>query len=395
MKTLHLPPTLAIALAVGVTGILPAQSTQPDKHASLRQEVELAIGKGLNFLKQQQNKENGAWSTPEEPAITGLVLSAYAGDPSRKPTDPLPAETDKGYQFLLSNVKPDGGIYGKGRANYNTSLALLALTLNPKPEFEQVTLNARKFVMGQQNDFDTKGAADNAFDGGIGYGKPGTNTPAHADLSNTHFAIEALHYSKKLYEDKASPEDKKTDLNWAAAIKFIERCQNLPGSNDQKWASDDPKNKGGFIYEPGISKAGDDKLPDGRVAMRSYGSISYAGMLSFIYAGLTPEDPRVQAALQWLGENYTLDENPGMGQEGKFYYYHTMAKALSVAGVETLKTKDGKTVDWRNELTRHLLNTQKPDGSWLNDTGRWMENDPVLVTAYTLLALEHVHRTLR
>ena len=393
MNTLRLASASLFSLAL--CGLLQAQTSLPDRNASLRQEIELAVSKGLNFLKQQQNKEGGYWSTPEEPAITALVLSTFAGDPTRQPTDPLPVEAEQGYKFLLNNIKPDGGIYAKGRANYNTSLALLALSLHPKPEFEQAIIGARKFVMGQQNDFDAKGAQDNAFDGGIGYGKPGTNTPAHADLSNTHFALEALYYSKKLMEDKAGPEDKKTELNWGAAIKFIERCQNLPGSNDQKWASDDPKNKGGFVYEPGSSKAGEDKLPDGRTAMRSYGSISYAGMLSFIYAGLTPDDPRVKAALQWLGENYTLVENPGMGQEGKFYYYHTMAKALSVAGIEELKTKDGKIINWRDSLSRHLLNVQKPDGSWLNDTGRWMENDPVLVTAYTLMALEHIHRVLR
>ncbi|MFZ4767891.1 MAG: prenyltransferase/squalene oxidase repeat-containing protein, partial [Roseimicrobium sp.] len=319
MKT-HFLLISALAIGLGATSRpLHAQSL-PDRNASLRQEIELSISRGLEFLKQQQNKDTGAWSLPEEPAITALVLAAFCGEPLRKPTEPLPAEADKGYQFLLSNVKPDGGIYGKGRANYNTSLALLALTVNPRPEFEQATLNARKFVVGQQNDFDGQGTTDNPFDGGIGYGKPGANIPAHADLSNTHFAIEALHYSKKLFEDKAGPEEKKTELNWGAAIKFIERCQNLPGSNDQKWASDDAKNKGGFVYEPGSSKAGEDKLPDGRVAMRSYGSISYAGMLSFIYAGLSADDPRVQAALQWLAENYTLDENPGMGQEGKFYY---------------------------------------------------------------------------
>jgi squalene-hopene/tetraprenyl-beta-curcumene cyclase len=395
MNSLRLSSLLAFACALGGPPSVRAQSTLPDRHASLRQEIELSITRGLNFLKQQQNHETGSWSLATEPAITALVLAAYTGDPAHKPAEPLPAEAEKGYKFLRSNVKPDGGIYVEGRANYNTSLALLALTLNPKPEYEQATLNARKFVMGQQNDFDTKGSTDNAFDGGIGYGHPGKDTPAHADLSNTTFALEALYYSKKLFEDKAPSSDKKNELNWGAAIKFIERCQNLPAYNDQKWASDDPKNKGGFVYEPGSSKAGEDKLPDGRVAMRSYGSISYAGMLSFIYAGLTPDDPRVQAALQWLGENYTLDENPGMGQEGKFYYYHTMAKALSIAGVEDLKTKDGKLVNWRDALSRHLLDSQKPDGSWLNDTGRWMESDPVLVTAYTLLALEHVHRTLR
>lgn len=386
--------TAGLALGLGLTG-LQAQSTQPDRNASLRQEIDLAISKGLAFLKTQQ-KDTGAWSNPEEPAITALVLSAFAADPTRKPADPLPAEADKGYKFILSNAKEDGGIYAKGRANYNTSLSLLALTLNAKPEYEQTILKARRFVVGQQNDFDTKGSTDNAFDGGIGYGRPGPNSPAHADLSNTHFALESLYYSKRLFEDKGTPEDKKNDLNWAAAIKFVERCQNRPESNDQAWASNDPKNAGGFVYEPGVSKAAEvDKLPDGRTALRSYGSISYAGMLSFIYAGLTPEDPRIQAVLKWLGDNFTLEENPGLGQEGKFYYYHTMAKALSVANLDELKTKDGKTVDWRNELGRHLLNIQKPDGSWLNDTGRWMENDPVLVTAYTLLALEHTYRALQ
>ncbi|TLD70670.1 terpene cyclase/mutase family protein [Phragmitibacter flavus] len=388
MKTVFL---LSLILALG--GASPCLHAQTNGNASLKQEIQLSISRGLDFLKSQQ-KPDGSWSLSEEPAISALVLSSFMGDPNRKPSDPVPAEIAKGYAQLLSNVKPDGGIYVKGRANYNTAIALLALSLNPQPEYQQATLAARKFVIGQQNDFDKPGETDNAFDGGIGYGKPGPNTPPHADLSNTHFALEALHYSKKIFEDNAPPEDKEKDLNWAAAIKFVERCQNRPESNDQAWASNDPKNAGGFIYEPGVSKAEEDKLPDGRVAMRSYGSISYAGMLSFIYAGLTPDDPRVQAAQQWLADNYTLEENPGMGQEGKFYYYHTMAKALSVANVDTLTTKEGKAIDWRNGLGKHLLNIQKSDGSWTNDTGRWMESDPVLVTSYILLALEHMYRSL-
>lgn len=267
MKRRHLL-TSALTASLALCTSLPAQ----DKNASLRQELDIAISKGLNFLKQQQNKEDGSWSTPEEPAITGLVLTAFMGDPSRRPTDAILPEVEKGYQFLLSKVKPDGGIYSQGRANYNTSIALTALTVNPKPEYEKTILDARKFVVGQQNDFGEKGVTDNEFDGGIGYGKPSADKPPRADLSNTHFAVEALYYSKKLFEDKATPEDKKNELNWGAAIKFIERCQNLPASNDQKWASDDAKNKGGFVYEPGVSKSPEEiKLPDGRVAMRSYG----------------------------------------------------------------------------------------------------------------------------
>jgi squalene-hopene/tetraprenyl-beta-curcumene cyclase len=370
-----------------------AQGTPGAKNASLKQEIELSISRALQWFKTKQSPE-GYWSIADEPAVSGLVLSSMMGDPTRKMDGPITAEADKGYKWLLSNVKPDGGIYGKGRANYNTSIALTALVLNNRPEYEQTILKARKFIIGQQNDFDEKGKTDNPFDGGIGYGTPKPNSPAHADLSNTHFAIEALRFSQKIFEDKAGPEDKKNDLNWDAAIKFIERCQNRPESNDQKWASADPKNAGGFVYEPGSSKAGEDKQPDGRVAMRSYGSISYAGMLSFIYAGLTPDDPRVLAAVKWLGENFTLDENPGMGQEGRLYYFHTMAKALTAAHLDELKTKDGKTVNWRDELARKLLNTQTSEGYWKNDTARWMEGDEVLATAYIVLALEHLHRAL-
>jgi squalene-hopene/tetraprenyl-beta-curcumene cyclase len=117
-------------------------------------------------------------------------------------------------------------------------------------------------------------------------------------------------------------------------------------------------------------------------------------MLSFIYAGLDKNDPRVKAVIQWITENYTLDENPGLGAEGLYYYYHTMAKGLSIAGVDFLKTKDGKIIDWRVDLSRKLLNLQKGDGSWGNSAGRWMESDSTLTTAYMLMALGRVYSTL-
>ena len=385
-----LTTTLLAAGLLSCVGQLHAQTTLPDRHASVKQEIGLAISRATAWLKTQQNAETGAWSLPDEPAITGLVVTAFVGDPNHTQGSPQPAEVDKGYKFLLTKVQPDGGIYSKGRANYNTSICLTALVFNAKPEWQQTILRARRFIIGQQNDFDEKGKTDNPFDGGIGYG---SHPPPHADLSNTHFALEALYYSKKIFED-SHPEDKKDDLDWNAAITFVQRCQNLKGSNDQPWASDDPAVKGGFIYEPGQSKAGEIKTADGKTALRSYGSISYAGMLSFIYAGVTPDDSRVKAVLKWLGENYSVDENPGLGQKGLYYYFHTMSKALSVADVDNLVTKDGKKVDWKEDLSRKILDTQRSDGSWKNDTGSFMESDPVLDTAYTVLSLEHLYRKL-
>ena len=213
-------------------------------------------------------------------------------------------------------------------------------------------------------------------------------------MSNTHFALEALDYSKQIFVKKATKAEKKTDLDWPAVVKFVDRCQNRPASNDQPWASDDAKNFGGFVYEPGISKAGEDKLPGGRVALRSYGSITCTGILNYFYAGVKPSDPRVQDALKWLGENYTLAQNPNLDQEGRYYYYLTLAKSLTVGKVNVLTAKDGRAIDWRSELSRQLLNDQRANGSWQNDTSRWMESDPVLVTAYTVIALEHIYRGL-
>ena len=153
------------------------------------------------------------------------------------------------------------------------------------------------------------------------------------------------------------------------------------------------RDRGGFVYFPGDTKAGEQELEDGTIALRSYGSMSYAGLLSFIYADLEKDDPRIEAVMSWLGQNYTLTENPGVGQQGLYYYYQTIAKALSAAGLEHL-ISDGKKVDWRAELSRKLLSTQREDGSWVNANSRWWENDPVLVTSYTILSLAQLHAVM-
>ncbi len=358
--------------------------------AQTRQEVQQAITRGLDFLKSRQDAQNGHWVTSEDPALSALVLSALIQNPAGAGAS---EELQKGYAFLLKNVQPDGGIYTKARANYNTAICLMALVLRARPEDEEVIRRARRFVAHQQNDADTPGKTDNPFDGGIGYG--GAQGGAHADLSNTSFALEALYYSKKLFQDTGKPVEKQDDLNWDAAIQFVSRCQNLKATNDQAWAGADKDNIGGFGYTPVPQAPRGGNKDGGPVPMRYYGSISYAGMLSFIYAGLTPEDPRMKAALEWLSANYTVDENPGMGAEGLYYYYHTMAKALATAGIDQLKTKAGA-VNWTTELSRKLISLQNSDGSWANTaSGRWMESDPVLVTAYTVLALEQVHRAMK
>jgi squalene-hopene/tetraprenyl-beta-curcumene cyclase len=358
----------------------------PPKDASFRNEVQHAIDKGLASLQSIQNS-NGYWSSPEQPAVTALALTAFKGEPAGKYKQNEPDWLKKGYGFVLNCVKPNGSIHQTNLVTYNTSLCMMSLLAADNPEYEETITRARQFLVGLQSDFGEKGKIDDVYDGGIGYG----SKYEHSDMGNTLAALEAIYYSKHLVADKNVAEAK--DLNWEAAIHFLQNCQNLPAYNKEKWASDDLKNKGGFVYYPGLSMAGSEtNATTGRVALRSYGSISYAGMLSYIYANLKRDDPRVTAVFTWLRKNYTLQENPGMGPQGLFFYLHTMTKALNTYGIEELELLDGSKVDWRKEVAMRLLNLQQKDGSWQNENGRWWERDPSLVTAYAVMTLEIIYR---
>src|SRR5258708_34632131 len=117
--------------------------------------------------------------------------------------------------------------------------------------------------------------------------------------------------------------------------------------------------------------------------------MAYAGIKRMTHAGLTRDDPRVKAALQYIQKHYTLDENPGMGQAGLYYYYQTFAKALALLDQPTLTDASGQTHNWRSDLTAALAKRQNPDGSWANPADRFLEGDPNLVTAYGPRALAY------
>lgn len=220
--------------------------------------------------------------------------------------------------------------------------------------------------------------------GGSGYGKHG-----RPDLSNTQMMLDALH------DAGVSPEDPHVQR----ALVFVTRTQNFKATNDAAWAqsgSDD----GGFVYTPanGGESFASDAAGEGRYgeivsagaprSLRSYGSMTYAGFKSMLFAGLTPDDPRVRAAWGWIANHWTFDENPGMGQQGKFYYLHAVARALAASRQATITDARGQAHNWRDELVTTLLALQQPDGSWVNSADRWEESNADLVTIYAMLALE-------
>lgn len=326
------------------------------------------LSRAVEFLRTSQASD-GSFSAEAGPAVTALVATGVL-KAGRSPDDPLVA---KALNYVQGFVQPDGGIYGKGSThqNYETCIALQCFTAaNRDGRYDKLVAAAEKFVRGLQWDTDEGHEKSSPNFGGAGYG--GHKRP---DLSNTAFLLDAL---KSV---GAGPDDEAVQK----ALVFVSRCQNLETEyNITPFAA--KVNDGGFYYTPaagGTSQAGE--TADG--GLRSYGSMTYAGLKSMIYAGLTPDDPRVKAALGWLAKHYTLDENPGMGDAGLYYYYQTFARALSATGMDSFEDAAGKKHDWRADLIEQLARQQQPNGSWVNKNARWMEGNPNLVTGYALLAL--------
>ncbi len=357
---------------------LPSQTDE-----SLFKEVARVQKRGLAWLVTQQ-ETNGSWRS--HPAITALATSSLLHNKTSLSANHQTA-AENGLKFILKNVKPSGAIFGGGDTdrypNYSTAICSMALLASGNPDYHDTIRDARAFLLSTQFDESEGITQTNASYGGIGYGRR-----QRPDLSNTQWALEALRLTER-FEKQGDPSPREHwNLHWQKAAKFLQRCQNLPNHNDQAWAVHaEDRDIGGFVYMPGFSFANEGEVADTKTPLHSYGSMSYAGLKSYIYAELKKDDPRVVAAMNWIKHNYTLDENPGLGSQGLYYYYHVFAKALTAFGEDTITDGNGKTHDWRHELMRKLVTLQKHEGYWINENNRWWENDPVLVTSYNLLAL--------
>ncbi|HEX38058.1 MAG TPA: hypothetical protein ENG70_04265 [Candidatus Cloacimonetes bacterium] len=340
---------------------------------SLIHEIEHSIKIGLQWLVTQQ-EENGSWQ--HYPAITALALISILNSNPNISYEFEPV--DKGLGFLASCAKPNGAIYTDNMPNYNTSICLMAFKEANDPEYADIIDRAEKYLLNLQIDEEEGYSADSLYYGGVGYG--GDQRP---DLSNLQWALEAMLEREPITFDAPKINKKEiTNLDekkafFEKAIVFLQRCQNLEDYNPEPYSGND----GGFMYEPGKSKAG---------GSTSYGNMTYAGLKSMIYAKLEKDDPRVQAAYNWISNNFIVETNPVLGNQGLFYYYLMMAKALTAYDADIIVGDDGVRHDWRKELANQLIKIQNEEGWWQNENGRWWENNKVLVTTYCIISLEEI-----
>lgn len=386
----------ALALLGAPALAQPAERLTPAHHAQAYR----LLNNAIEYLRTQQDPATGGWAVRPDgvtfPAITALVVDGMLQHPAINTDDPVVA---RGVEFLLSQRQPDGGIYDRVLPSYNTAIAISALARADSDNANLAIPDAQQFLIGLQWSEDSlsddiseslgvgRVDADHPFYGGIGYGNHG-----RPDLSNLSFMLQALHDSG--YDAESPP--------FQRALVFLERVQMDERFNDMPYARG--ATDGGFIYatgpeadqlDVGQSQAGtiEETLDDGSVVsrLRSYGSMTYSGFKSYLYADLPRTDPRVEAARSWITTHYTLDENPGLGEQGYYYYLVAFARALDAWGEPTITTttdEDQQSRAWADDLVETLADLQLDDGSFRTLNDRWLESDPVLVTAYSVLALQ-------
>jgi squalene-hopene/tetraprenyl-beta-curcumene cyclase len=367
---------LAAFLVLDLEAARPAKKKKVGPPAKEWDEV---TAKAIDYLKSTQ-EEGGSWSEKKSPGVTGIVLTGmlHTGKVSAK--DPVAA---KALKYIESLINPKAGhIAGKNPRvqlqNYVTCVNVMALVAAKQDQkYKPVIGDAVKFLKKLQWDEEEGKKKTDDYYGGAGY-----DSSSRPDLSNTQLFLDAL-------KDAGLPKD---DPAFQKALIFVSRCQNLKSEDNRlPWAG--KVNDGSFIYSAangGKTKVVDKPEEDG--ALPGYGSMTYAGIKSLIYCGVSKDDERVKKAYDWIKKHYTVDENPGMPgprqKWGLYYYYHTMAKCLDTLGVDYVKDAKGKRHDWRAEITAALAKRQKEDGSWVN-INHWMESDPNLVTGYALMALSY------
>jgi squalene-hopene/tetraprenyl-beta-curcumene cyclase len=360
-----------LGLAAMALAAEPAASPPPDAKG-----YQQGVDRAVEYFRSKGQAADGSYSKLTGSGVTSVVAAALLRQ-GLGPDDPLVA---KSLKYLEGMVQPDGGIYTPKSTyeNYETALGLMCFAeANKDHRYDKIIQAADRYMKANQWG---EGRGIDKSDprwGGGGYGKH-----KRPDLSNTSFLIDALKAAGNGPDDEAMKR----------ALVFVSRCQNLESENNTTpFAAKNPD--GGFYYTPaagGESMAG--KTPEG--GLRSYGSMTYAGLKSMIYAGVKADDPRVKAAVKWAETHYGLDSNPGLGAAGLYYYYHTFAKALDATGTTLIEDSKGVKHNWRLELLAELLRRQRNDGSWTNDETRWLESDPNLVTGYALLCLAYCRPAL-
>ncbi len=265
-----------------------------------------ALVRGATFLAQLAD-EQGRFGAPGQPdaGLTAMALGGAAGPAPAAPEAAIQARIDAGLAWLVSLQHEDGSIHDGKLANYITSAAILALARAGRDEHAAGDrAGARPSCAGLQTDDER----------GLQRGRPVLRRHRLRQRRSAPTSPTCRWRSRRCTPPGAS---RTTPRPTPRRLRFLQRTPEplrverrahraATASADRAAATTAAR-----ATRPGDSKAGFVELADGTRVPRSYGSMTYALLKCYVFAGLPKDDPRLQAAFEWCQRNYTLDVNPG------------------------------------------------------------------------------------
>ena len=341
--------------------------------AATTDEIEEAIEDGVAWLVSQQNQEYGYWP--------GYAVAARTGFATLKLIDRafelgFDSPFDENYEYS-SNVSMGldeifwfSGFYGESQDKvyfvnpysehhwvYQTGICMMAVAASNAPDkvvdypysnlygwtYREVLQAALNYMVCAQTEY-----------GGWGYGAPGQQEWGWTDNSNSAYAVLGMLYAQKEF-GLAIPESTLDGLDkWITYIQ--NKATGASGySNPNEW--ENILKTGTLLFQ--MALVGDDA-----------------------------NTPRAQAAIQYI-EEYWNHESPDPGWRGypgetpHYQAMYTTMKGFEAMGIETI-TVDGVEVDWYEDFSTAIVQTQQEDGSWPDDY--WQ--DSMFATEWALLTLE-------
>jgi len=352
---------IALGLLIGLVAI-PAQ-------AATEEEIEKSIVAGLAWLVGQQNPD-GSWGDWDQVAKTGFAVvkledrAFELGYESPFNPDYVYSENViKGLNYIFSQA----GSYGPGTGicfvkggleTYSTGIAMMAIAASRAPARIVATGpyagNTYQWVL--QANVNYFAWSQNP-DGGWLYM---AGMPWGSDNSNTGYAVLGLRYAEDF--DCIIPATVKPGLdNW---INFIQCNPGDPGYN--------PADDGGSGYS----------APCDWVNVLKTGNL----LFEMAFVGDDKSTDRAQRAIAYIVRHWNDVGYCGTGWKNPL---HCQAAYCVMKGLESMviiEPGDLGGIDWFDEMSTVIVNTQNPDGSWPMEC--W--GDEILATEWALLTLERV-----
>lgn len=346
--------TALVILIVAALAVRPLHLAQAaDPPGPTAAQVENSIKIGVEYLWRMQ-QDDGGWSEKKELqqncGVSSLVVLALLNCGE----NPDSARMRKALNYLR-RMPP--------QATYSVSLqamAFCAAASKSKEDMALIERNCRWLVEKQLKN------------GGWSYPSGG------GDPSNSQFALLALHEGQRVgvrLDNDPAANAQAWKQCFTSAESYWHQLQNADGS---------------FPY-----------MGDSR------GSMTCAGIASLIITGTElgslearaageqiaccgsadEREDRVQAALRWLANNFSIESNPNT-QGYHFYYLYALERAGRMTGNRFIGTND-----WYR-LGAHLLVARQKQADGLIQSTSPYEDNPVISTAFALLFLSKGKRQI-